>query len=170
MDSFLSVANFIVGVITLGVLFWYAWLTMMLKDAATNQVEAMAKPCLTLWAKLRGFDDTVLEMNGAAGAMVVQADVDTNLVVQNMGTGVALNVTYRFEDLDIPITERDRGEGYLVYILPTGKVSMPAPINARPFSGNCQIVFTFESIGGRRYQSTVTLNSHVLTAFQFEKV
>lgn len=67
VGNYLPFANFIVGVITLGVVFWYAWLTMLLRRAATDQVEAMAKPCLTIWAKLRDPVDAVLEMNGAVG-------------------------------------------------------------------------------------------------------
>lgn len=95
----MAVANFIVGVLTLLVVFWYAWLTMKLKNVATDRVEAMAKPCLTIWAKLRDQVDAILEINGAVGDMVACGD-DGNFVVQNIGTGVALNVTYRFNILD----------------------------------------------------------------------
>lgn len=168
MDNYLPFANFIVGVITLGVVFWYAWLTMLLRRAATDQVEAMSKPCLTIWAKLRHQVDAILEMNGAVGAMVARGDDAANLVVQNIGTGVALNVTYRFNNPDSPQGNRGKGESYLVNVLPTQKISMPEPLNASICSGNCEVIFGFESIGGRRYQSTITMNNHVLTAFQLK--
>jgi hypothetical protein len=143
---------------------------MRLRKAAMDQIEAMAKPCLTIWAKLRDQVDAILEMNGAVGAMVARGDDAANLVVQNIGTGVALNVTYRFNNLDSPPGNRSKGESYLVNVLPTQKISMPEPMNASICSGNCEVIFGFESIGGRRYQSTVTMNNHVLTAFQLKIV
>lgn len=170
MDRYLPFANFIVGVITLCVVFWYAWQTMLLRRAATDQVEAMSKPCLTVWSKLRDQEDAIMEKDGAVGAMVARGDDDANFVVQNIGTGVALNVTYRFDNLDSPQGNGSNGESYLVNVLPTQKISMPEPMNVSMYCGNCEIVFGFESIGGRHYQSTVTMNNHVLTAFQLKSI
>lgn len=168
MNEYIPLLNFFVGVLTLGVLFWYAWLTMKLKNAATEQVEAMAKPCLTIWAKLRSGDEAILNMHGAVGGMVVRAD-DGTFVAENIGTGVALNVTYRFNNLDAPEKNRPQEKGYLLNILPGQKVAMPEPINASPYCGSCQLIFSFQSIGGRSYESTVTMNNHVLTAFHLGK-
>jgi hypothetical protein len=167
MDSFLPLANFIVGVATLGLVFWYAWLTMQLRNAATDQVEAMAKPCLTLSPKLRNQDDAILESNGAVGNTVAAGD-NANFVVQNIGTGVALNVSYKFNDLDAPQGNRAREKSYLMNVLPAQRIAMPEPMNVSAYSGNCEVVFLFDSIGGRRYQSAVTMNAHVLTAFQLK--
>src|ERR1035438_4324629 len=49
----MQIANFVVLVLTLGVLVWYAYETMRLRRAAVDQVEGMAKPCLTIFARLR---------------------------------------------------------------------------------------------------------------------
>jgi len=169
MDRFLSLANFIIGVLTLGVLFWYAWLTMKLRDAATEQVEAMSKPCLTIWSKLRDQADAILEMDGAVGSLVARGD-DANFVVQNIGTGVALNVSYSFNSLDSTTAQRPERKRYLANVLPTQKISVPEPMSAPLYCGNCELVFDFESIGGRHYRSTVTMNNHVLTGFELKTV
>jgi hypothetical protein len=167
MDN-LPLANFILGVVTLVVVFWYAWETMRLRKAAMDQIEAMAKPCLTFWAKLRNQADAIQGANGAVGAMVARGDDYANFVVQNIGTGVALNVTYRFNNLDSPGRNRTRDKCYLVNVLPKARISMPEPMNASMYSGNCEVVFGFESIGGRHYESTVTMKNHVLTAFRLK--
>jgi len=129
----------------------------------------MAKPCLTLAAKLRNQDDAILELSGAVGNTVAAGD-QANFVVQNIGTGVALNVSYRFDDLDAPTGSRPKGKSYLMNVLAGQRITMPEPMNVSAYSGNCELIFSFESIGGRRYESTVTMNAHVLTAFKFKKL
>ena len=163
----MAVANFIVGVLALIVLFWYSWLTMKLKNAATEQVEAMAKPCLTIWAKLRSPVEAIQNIHGAVGGTVVRTD-DGTFVAENIGTGVALNVTYRFNNLDAPETNRPQEKSYLLNVLPGKQIAMPKL--ASMYSGNCEVIFSFESIGGWHYQSTVTLNNKVLTAFCLKAV
>lgn len=169
MNEYIPLLNFFVGVLTLGVLFWYAWLTMKLKNAATEQVEAMAKPCLTIWAKLRSPVEAIQNIHGAVGGTVVRTD-DGTFVAENIGTGVALNVTYRFNNLDAPDRNRLQEKSYLLNVLPRQRIAMPEPVNASRYSGNCEVIFSFESIGGRHYQSTVTLNNKVLTAFRLKAV
>ena len=94
---------------------------------------------------------------------------DGNFVVQNIGTGVALNVIYHFGNLDSPSARR-RDRSYFVNVLQGQKIRMPEPMNASMFSGNCEVVFCFESIGGGHCQSTVTMNNHVLTAFEIKAI
>ena len=165
-DHQIQLALMTVNTLTLIALVLYTVETTRLRIAARDQVEATSKPCLTIFAKLRDPEDALLEMHGAVGGTVV-SDNDGNFVVQNIGTGVALNVTYHFENLDAP-----RGtattENYFVNVLQEQKIRMPEPINASMFSGNCHAVFRFDSMGGRRYQSTVTMNNHVLTAFSLK--
>jgi hypothetical protein len=55
-------------------------------------------------------------------------------------------------------------------VLAGQRITMPEPMNVSAYSGNCELIFSFESIGGRRYESTVTMNAHVLTAFKFKKL
>jgi len=135
---------------------------MKLRKAANEQVEGMAKPCLTLAAQLRNQTETILEMHDAVGAMVVQGS-NGNFVVHNIGTGIALNVTYYFRSLDSP--QEAENPRYLFYVLRDQRIELPEPMNLAQYSGNCEIVFSFRSIGGRSYQSTVTMNNHVLTQF-----
>jgi len=165
-DHQIQLALMVVNSMTLIALVLYTVETTRLRIAARDQVEAMSKPCLTIFAKLRDPTDALLEMHGAVGGTVV-CDNDGNFVVQNIGTGVALNVRYHFENLDSP-----RGtaidENYFVNVLQGQKVRMPEPVNASIFSGNCRAVFRFESMGGGRYQSIVTMNNHVLTAFSLK--
>ena len=54
---------------------------------------------------------------------------------------------------------------YLVNVVPGQPVTLPQPINA--FPGKFELAFQFESIGGKRYRSTVTVNDYVLTDFRF---
>ena len=129
----------------------------------------MLKPCLTIWADLRDPAKAILEMNGAVGGTVARGD-DGNFVVQNIGNGVALNVKYHFNSIDPPKAKSPARTSYLVNVLPAQKVRMPEPMNASIYCGFCEVVFRFESIGGRQYQSTVTMNSHVLTGFEFRAI
>jgi hypothetical protein len=99
MSEYIPLGNFFVGFAALAVLIWYAIETMKLRMAAMEQVESMAKPCLTLWADLRDPTDAILEMHDAVGVMVVRGS-DAQFVVQNIGTGIALNVSYYFRSLD----------------------------------------------------------------------
>jgi hypothetical protein len=108
-----------------------------------------------------------LERNGAVGGTVVRGD-DGNFVVQNIGNGVALNVKYHFNSLDPPEAKSPKQTSYFMNVLPAQKVRMPEPMNASIYGGTCEAIFRFESIGGRRYQSTVTMDNHVLTRFEFK--
>jgi hypothetical protein len=164
MSEYIPLGNFFVGFAALAVLIWYAIETMKLRMAAMEQVESMAKPCLTLWADLRDPTDAILEMHDAVGVMVVRGS-DAQFVVQNIGTGIALNVSYYFRSLDTP--QRPGTPHYLFYVLRDQKIKLPEPMNATPYAGNCEAVFRFQSIGGKRYQSTITMNNRVLTQFAF---
>ena len=140
---------------------------MKLRKAAMEQVEGMAKPCLALRAKLRNAADAILDMDDAVGAMVVRGE-DAQFVVQNIGTGIALNVSYQLRNLDAP--QRPDHPRYLSYVLLGQPVQLPETLNASPYIGNCEAVFSFQSISGRWYRSTVTMNRHVLTKFDFRLI
>jgi hypothetical protein len=167
MSAHIPLLNFLVGLGAFGVLIWYALETMKLRKAAMEQVESMAKPCLTLRAKLRNAADAILDMDDAVGAMVVRGE-DAQFVVQNIGTGIALNVSYQFRSLDTP--ERPDHPRYLFYVLLGQPVQLPETLNASPYVGNCEALFRFQSISGRWYQSTVTMSRHVLTKFDFRPI
>src|SRR5437763_10512821 len=99
--------------------------------AAMDQVEGLSKPCLTLWAELRDRANTILEMHGAVGSTIVRAD-GGHFVVQNIGNGVALNVSYAFSPVnqsDGP-TGRTQAAGYLQNVLANQKITMAEPVTA----------------------------------------
>lgn len=164
MSEHLPAATFLVGLAGLFVLIWYTTETMKLRKTSMEQVEAIAKPVLTLWADLRDAGDAILEMNDTPGALVARGS-DAQFVVQNIGTGIALNVRYCFRSLDS--AERGDLDGYLFYVLQGQKIKLPVPMNSSRYAGKSEAVFSFESIGGRRYESTITMNARVLTRFQF---
>jgi hypothetical protein len=167
------------GVQILGLigLFWYVIETMKIRKAAqeqlqtsldliraaTAQVEGMSKPCLTLWGRLRDGNDAILDMHGAVGNVVAGAD-EGSYVVQNIGNGVALNVQYRFtRPNDNPNHPRDMR--YVPNVLPTQKVSLVETLGG--YNAEHEVTFDYESIGGRKYRTTIQLNHHVITAFVF---
>ncbi len=137
--------------------------------AAMDQVEGLSKPCLTLWGDLRNPSDTLMEIGGAVGGTIVRGD-DGNFVVQNIGNGVALNISYQFESVDPHHGKRLKGNsGYLQNVLASQKVRMPLPVSMVA-SGHCEVSFQFESLGGRRYRTVVTLKGGVLTDFHFVEI
>jgi hypothetical protein len=134
--------------------------------AATAQVEGMSKPCLTLWGELRDGTDAILEMHGAVGNVVAGANAGS-YVVQNIGNGVALNVRYRFtRPNDDP--DRPREMRYVPNILPAQRVTLVETLGG--YNAEHEVTFNYESIGGRRYRTTIQLNHYVITSFLFEEV
>jgi hypothetical protein len=134
--------------------------------AATDQVEGMSKPCLTLWGELRDGADAILGMDGAIGNIIAAADRGS-YVVQNIGNGVALNVRYRFtRPNDDPAHPRDAR--YVPHIMPTGRVTLVETIGG--YNAEHEVTFGYESIGGREYRTTIQLNHRVITSFVFDEV
>jgi hypothetical protein len=164
-DHDIQFAVMLINSITFVALIWYCWETRRLRIIAQDQLEALSKPCLTIWADLRNQADAILSMNQAVGNTVVRGD-DGSFVALNIGNGPALNVKYIFRTLDAEGRKPRADPSYVPTLLPAQKVALPQPINA--YTGNYEIVFEFESFSGRSYQSIVTLNGRVLVAFQFQ--
>jgi hypothetical protein len=167
MADFIQLANCAIGLAALVFLIRYTVETKKIREAAQEQVEGISKPCLTIWADLRNPADAILEMNDAVGGLVVHG-VNSNIVVQNIGTGIALNISYYFKSLEASRTDRPERARYLLYVLQGQKIELPESMNVSAYGGNCEVVFHFRSIGGKHYQSTVTMNNHVLTAFDLK--
>ena len=62
--------------------------SLALIKAANDQVEGMSKPCLTFWGELRDASNAILQMDGATGNIIAQAD-QGGYVALNIGSGVA---------------------------------------------------------------------------------
>lgn len=133
-------------------------------NAAMAQVEGLSKPCLTLWSGLRDGPDTVLEAHGAIGSTKARGDQGT-FVVQNIGNGVALNVSYRMtrHEGNHPVNTR-----YIQNVLASQKVPMTEAL--QQYTQEVPVEFDYESIGGRRYRSRIDMNHHVLTNLRFTEV
>lgn len=167
-DHNIQFALLILALFTFLTLVWYAIETKRLRRAAEDQLEALAKPCLTLATELRAVSDAILEMHQAVGNTIAAGN-GGYFVLHNIGSGVALNVTYRFKSLD-PHLQADSSTRYFISVPPGHKIRMPEPMNASGCSGECELVFRFESIGRKTYQSTITMNHHVLTSFSFKSL
>jgi hypothetical protein len=169
-----------VGLITFGVLVWYAMETYKLRkaaeeqvkisqdviNAAMDQVEGLSKPCLAFLGVLRDGADTILDMHGATGNITAAA-YDGRYVIQNIGNGVALNVQYHFPRLsDDPA--RPRSFRYIPNLMATEKRTLVETLTG--YNQIHEVILDYESIGGRRYRSTLVLNHNVITSFLFEEI
>jgi hypothetical protein len=163
----------------LGGLVWYCVETRRLRVAAQKQivisqdlitaamiqVEGLAKPCLTLDSALRDSADAIMGLGVAGNTVAAQNEGD--FVVVNIGNGVALNVNF---DLvytgQYPDRFPKRNLRYLQNVLIGQRVNMLTPMN--PYrTGQFEVVFHYESIGGRCYESRITMNGLVLAGFRF---
>jgi hypothetical protein len=133
--------------------------------AAMEQVEGLSKPCLTLASELRDLRDVILESDRTVGT--TQAAFDSgNFIVQNIGNGIALNISYYFIKDETNGAPQRKKTRYIQNLLTLQRVTIPESKNL--FQEPWIIVFEYESIGGRGYRTTLQINHHVLTAFRFE--
>lgn len=162
MSDCTQVAMLGVQILALIGLIYYAFETTKIRRASQQQVEAMSKPCLTLWGELRDGADPILEMHEAVGNIIAAAD-QGSYVVQNIGNGVALNVRYQFTRPNVAPAER-----YVPHLSPTGRATLAETIGG--YNAEHQATFDYESISGRKYRTTIQLNHRVITSFSFEEV
>jgi len=133
--------------------------------AAMDQVEGLSKPCLTLASTLRDPVDAILGMGNVTGSFEALADAG-NLVVQNIGNGVALNVSYSFTALnETAIWYRPKGPRFMPHILADQRVRLVEPRTA--YNGEFLVVFHYMSIGGRGYETRLMMNGYVFTDIRF---
>ncbi len=108
-------------------------------------------------------------MGGAVGTMIVAAR-DGNVAVRNIGNGPAINIRYEFRPVNpAPGANVARPQNYFQMIAPGEVFVMPV---ARGVLNNLEYEFiaSYESLGGRRYQSRITLNNLVLTDTRFGRL
>jgi hypothetical protein len=179
MSACIQAATLGVQVLGLIGLFWYVTETMKIRSAsqqqvqasldlikaATDQVEGMSKPCLTFWGQLRDGADAILDIHGAVGNIVAAADRGS-YVVLNIGNGVALNVRYHFTR---PPGVPERADWrYVPHISPTARVTLVETLGG--YNAEHEVTLDYESIGGRKYRTTMQLNQHVITSFVFKEI
>jgi hypothetical protein len=135
-----------------------------LLQVSLDQVEGLSKPCITFWAQLREGGDVIMEMHGASGNLIARPD-GGSYVVNNLGSGLALNVRYYFTRNG---GDQNRSWRYIPTIPATAKVALVETLGF--YNGEHEAAFEYGSIGGRNYRSTITLNHHVITSFRFEEI
>ena len=168
-DHSIQLYTLIVQALALFGLVWYAIETLRLRKAAqeqveasNNQVEGLSKPCLTFVGDYREGADTILAMHDATGN-IIAARYNGNYLITNMGSGVALNIRYQFTRPNLPTEPR-----YIPHLAATGRASLVEPYAA--YNAEHQVTFDYESVGGRKYRTTINLNHHVITSFHFEQL
>jgi hypothetical protein len=136
-------------------------------EASLEQVEASHKPFVAFSTAPRNAEDAILDMGGAVGGMVVRCP-GGNAEVGNVGSGPAINVRYRATH-NVAEATVEGPTGYLAGILPGEKFLTPIPrgiLQAQEW----EIMFTYESLSGRRYRTKCTIDDLVLTNVRFERV
>ena len=128
-----------------------------------DQAEGSLKPCIIFAAELRDGGDTILEMHGAIGNLVVSPE-GGHLCLENIGSGAALNVRYFFTRPN----GADRHWRYLPTMAATGRTTLVESV--RLLDKEHVATFEYETMGGRKYRSTIGLNHLVITAFSFEEI
>ena len=146
----------------------YAIETYKMRKASQDTMEGLSKPCITFWAELRDGQDAILNMHGATGNLVARPD-SGSFVINNLGNGLALNLRYYITrndpQLDAPANRRWR---YIPTVPASARVGLVETIAG--YGGEHEATFEYESIGGRKYRSTIRLNHRVITSFKFEEI
>jgi hypothetical protein len=164
--EWLPAANFVLQVLVFVVLVWYAKETWQIRRLSFEQIEALQKPCLTFISTARQQEEAVLDMDDIVGGMIIAAR-EGSVAIQNVGSGPALNVRYKFTPINPPTGANvARPAGYLQNIPPRETLVMPV---AREVLRNLEYEFiaTFESLNARRYETRVKIKDLVLVQLEF---
>ncbi len=107
-------------------------------------------------------------MDGLVGGMTVAAR-ESNMTVENVGSGPAINVRYQFTPINPP--ERAnvaRPSGYLPSLPVRRRFAMPV---ARELLRNLhyEFVCTYQSLSGHQYETRIALENFVLTEVRFQR-
>jgi hypothetical protein len=141
---------------------------------AMEQAEGIARPCITLASKLRPREEAIGEYNGVKGNSVVKAYKNEEgiecLALRNIGNGLALNITYRFNQVGSEWPKGLKGnDSYLQRLHAEKEIRLPLPVSMTK-GQHWEAQFEFESLGARRYRTTVFLKASVLSDLRFEQI
>src|SRR5271170_5290636 len=89
----LQYANFGIQCLLFLALVWYAIETWRIRKISQEQIETLQKPCLTLSATARNFEEAVLGFHDTHSAQVVYTPEGVLRLI-NVGLGPAFSVTY----------------------------------------------------------------------------
>jgi len=178
-DHHIQLGLFVVGVLGLVGLFAYCIETWKLRKAAerqieisqklitaaVDQVEGLSKPCVTLASSPRNPEEAVIGPLGNTQALRLEG----NFAVENIGSGPALNVRYEF--IAVGETARffqPRGVRYVQNILDDQRSAMVESYAA--YNGQFEVIFEYESIGGRCYRTNINMDGYVFTDVAFTEI
>ncbi len=156
----LPYVNTIIQFLLLVGLVLYAYETWKIRKISQEQVETLQKPCLTLSATTRPFEDAVLEMHGSNSAQVLHCPEGV-LHLINVGLGPAFNVNYTLTPKN-PKSSIARPTGYLIHILLRESAIVPVPRGLIQ-GAEWMFVVRYDSLTGRRYETAITIDDLILT-------
>ncbi len=164
-SNILATAAIAVQTFLLAGVLWYTLETKRLRVQAENQTEGLYKPCLTLWPALRETADAILGFEGAEGIFVLGSN-EGAVVIQNVGSGSALNVRYDFAAIGPALSRNTpHPEGYFPMIVSGQKVRLPLSLSTLSVL-DWQVTLSYTSMGGRHYQSLLVVRNHVIIDFK----
>jgi hypothetical protein len=177
----MALDTFALQVFTFIALVWYAWETLRMRKALTDQVkavmaqlrvaeeqvEAQEKPCLALFTNP---DPTLYEAHGdfIAGT-VLTAYAAGRIGVQNMGNGPALSVLYQFTPREPFEGERPSFRGRIPIIPRRGVAVTAVELDClKPFEYD--FTCTYTSLSEHVYQTETTIDHLLLHGFVFRLI
>jgi hypothetical protein len=83
---------------------------------------------------------------------------------RDYGNGAALNLRYFSTRPDVPNPDWR----YVPIVLATGRATLVETLGF--YNAEHEATFEYDSIGGRKYRSTISLNRHVITALNFGQI
>jgi len=175
------VDTFVLQVFTFVALLWYAWETLRMRKAQTDQVkalraqirvsedqvEAQEKPCLALFTNP---DPSLYEDHGefVSGTMLTEY-ASGRIGVQNVGNGPALNVLYQFTPREPFEGDRPSYRGQIP-IIPRRAVAVTAVELERLQLFEYDFTCTYTSLSEHVYQSETVIDHLTLEGFVFRLI
>lgn len=129
--------------------------------AATEQSEALQKPFVTIKSAPRHAQENIVERRAAA---VAEAPT---VVLLNLGSGPALNVSYQFEQVEAsdkvhPLKHPES----VPYVQPHQEWTTRLPLTSLA-NRTVEIRANYESLSGTKYETQMRIESGVIASFSF---
>lgn len=129
--------------------------------AAIEQSEALQKPFVTIKSAPRHAEQAIVERRAAA---VAQAPT---VVLLNLGPGPALNVSYQFEQVDVP----DKGHPLrhpesIPYVESRQEWTTRLPLTSLS-NRTVEFSASYESLSGTKYETQMHIEDGVIVSFKF---
>lgn len=168
--DWIQFASLLVQSAILLALFWFARKMLQIRRASQAQAEALQRPCLTLATMPRQheeYEDATANMDDTFGGMALAVQ-EGKVVLQNIGSGPALNVRYEVHRVD--------PQQNAVVVRPSSRLpdipangSFVTAVTREALRGlEYEFVSSYESLSGQGYQSRITLNNLALSKSAFQ--